>query len=597
MGLEGGRPRREGTQKDISASVFLACLRASKSHACMSVLVGRAASASGEILVAHNEDNPGRCEMQTHLVRKLRRHPNTKFRFEPTLADLELPTQRTSLFWAEAKSFSPDITGLSFCDSYLNGHGLVIVSNNCEHSREDNPDLTEGGIGYGLRRIVAEAAHNAKEAVDIATHLIDKYGYASSGRSYAFADKDEIFVLQVVHGKHYAIQRVPDDEVAVIPNHYTIHEPDKKAHGYNELVEYAIKRGWYNPSDGPFDFKRVYQADDSYADEHNTHRHVRAFQLLLDIDLSGLLEKTWEPLPFSIKPAHPVNIDMLKRILRTHFEGTSSYNAGEGSPHFAKPFPVCNSQTLESSIFQIRHNPDRIIIRKALGSPCFSPYIAWYFGIIADPEGYEDKDPDTSLAEHFAIKPEDMDYRNNAWYRAMEIQTACNLLYAEKGQYVHQKVKEVEDEEERKFIPLDAQLELRIRNRPDIARAMMEGAVMSFASEAEKFAQNMHKELGIIAGEALTDAVKGHDFSVRIPAGKISDDLNISACICGPSYVDVMNWSHCSTATEEEGYIDLTFSGGEWRDDAVPCFTDLYMLIVEKSGKKHVVTVKVRVRD
>ena len=316
----------------FTLSIFL---RASKSHACMTVLVGRNASATGEVLVAHNEDAPGRCTMQTHISGKLRRHPGTKAKFEPSLAELDMPETRTRLFWAEAKYYDPQNPGPSFCDSFVNGYGVVIVSNNCEKSREDSPELTDGGIGWGLRRIVAESAHTAREAVDIAVNLVEKYGYASSGRSYSFADKEEIYVMQIVHGKHYAIHRVPDDEVAVIPNHYTIHEPDKKAPGYRELVDYAIQRGWHNPEYTAFDFKRAYQAEESYADDKNTHRHVRAFQILLDIDLSPLLMQEWEPLPFSIKPAHPVTINTLKKILRTHFEGSSSYMAGRSFAFFS----------------------------------------------------------------------------------------------------------------------------------------------------------------------------------------------------------------------------------------------------------------------
>lgn len=578
----------------FTALIFaLVCLIPSEARACMTILVGRNASSSDEVLVAHNEDVPGRCTIQTHLVHKLRRHPGTKVRFEPSLSELELPETRTNLFWSEAKYYDPVNPGPSFCDSYVNGYGVVVVSNNCAKSREDNPELTGGGIGYGLRRIVAEASHTAREAVEIATHLVDKYGYASSGRSYAFADKEEIFVMQIVHGKHYAIQRVPDDEVAVIPNHYTIHEPDRKAHGYNELVDYAVRRGWYDPSEGEFDFKRAYQADDSYADEKNTHRYVRALQILLGIDLSPLLLKDWEPLPFSVKPAHPVNIDILKRMLRTHFEDSPSYMAGKDSPHFQKPLTVCNADTLESSIFQIRHNPDRIIIRKALGNPCCSPYTAWYFGIPSVPEGYEERNPDESLAGHFATTPCDMDYHDNAWYRAMEIQAACNILYAEKADVIHARVHELEEEQERKLAPLDSQIELRIRNRPDIARAMMEGAVMSQVDYLVNFTQAMRKELGIVDGEALTDAVKGQDFTVRICA----DGLDVDGCICGPVYADFGKWSRCSGAENGKGYTDLTFTGGEWRNDAVPCLTDLYISLTDKNGARHVARVIVRVRD
>ncbi|MBR0151389.1 MAG: C69 family dipeptidase [Synergistaceae bacterium] len=581
----------------IFAASFALFFRASKSHACMTVLVGRKASATGEVLIAHNEDAPGRFTMQTHIVRKLRRHPGAKAKFEPHTAELELPETRTNLFWSEAKTYNPDTPGPSFCDLYVNGYGVVICTNNCEYSREDSPELTDGGIGYGLRRIVAESAHTAREAVDIAAGLIERYGYASSGRSYSFADKEDIYVMQIVHGKHYAVQRVPDDEVAVIPNHYTIHEPDRKAPGYNDLISYAIKRGWYHPEDGDFDFKRAYQAERSYAEDKNTHRHVRALQILLGIDFSGLLEKEWEPLPFSVKPARKIDIATLKKILRTHFEGTSSYTAGNDSPHFQKPLTVCNIDTLESTIIQIRHNPDRTIIRKALGRPCFAPYTAWYFGIPSVPEGYEDKDPETSLAEHFATTPDDMDYRNNAWYRAMEIQAACDILYDGKAEYVHAKIHELEEDLERKFAPLDSQIELRLRSTPDIARAMMEGVVMTQAEEVEKFMKAMKDELGIITCEAITNAEKGISFRVRFPAGTLNaNELDISRCKCGPSYAERGKWSECLSVNEEGGFTVMEFSGGQWMNDAVPCFMDLYIAFTDNNGKKYAGCVKMRVR-
>ena len=107
--------------------------------------------------------------------------------------------------------------------------------------------MKDGGIGYGLRRLVAEGARSAHHALELATGLLDRFGYASSGRSYHFADSREIWVLQVVHGRHYAVKRVPDDEVYLNPNHYTIHDPDPEAPGYRELVEYARFRGWYDP--------------------------------------------------------------------------------------------------------------------------------------------------------------------------------------------------------------------------------------------------------------------------------------------------------------------------------------------------------------
>ena len=550
---------------------------------CMTILAGRKATQTGEILIGHNEDAPGRFIMQTHIVSKLRRKPGTHIIFEPDIAELELGTTRTNLLWSEARTCSTNYSDSAFCDLYVNGHGVVICSNNCADSREDSPELTNGGIGYGLRRLVAEKAHSAREALNIACRLVGKWGYASSGRSYAFADRDEIFVMQIVHGKHWAIQRVPDDEVAVIPNHYTIHEPDKKAPGYDELVSYAQKRGWYSPENGDFDFARVYQSPGTWGLDKNTYRHVKAFEILLDMDLSELHKTEWQGLPFSIKPAQKVSVDTMKAILRAH----------DSNPHFSKPLTICNTETLESTIIQLRTNQDRIILRKALGRPDYSPYVAWYFGLPDVPEEYEDTDAERALAEHFHLEPEAMDWKNNVWFRAKEINAVSELLSAEAEELVCRKIREFEAEEEREIEELDPQVELSLRNRPDIARAMMKGILIKRTQEAEELTKTLRAELGVIIGEPLAAITDGQNFRVKLHDVNLSE-LDTAKCICGPSYTEYSAWSKCEGIDEAEGYIE--FSGGEWLKDAVPCFTDLYMLLVEKSGKKHAGCVKIQVR-
>ena len=492
----------------VSLLAFLIFLP-KKSFACMTILVGKKASATGEVLVAHNEDAPGRFFMKTHLVHSKHRHPGTKMKFEPYCSELELPEISSPLFWSEAKTFSDNFSDYAFCDFFVNGNGVVICSNNCADSKENNPELFNGGIGYGFRRLIAEQAKTAHDALNIACGLIEKYGYASSGRSYAFADKDEIFVLQIVAGKHYATARVPDDEAAVIPNHYTIKFPDENSRGYENLVSYAKKRGWFSDDDknSRFDFSEVYQSKETYALEKNTYRHVKAFEILLDMDLSDLLKNQWHPLPFSIKPAKLVEIETLKKILRSHNH--------EDSQHFDKPIGICNCDTLESTIVQIRSEPDRIILRKALGRPCNSPYLIWYFGIINEFENFSHEDSDKILSEHFKTKPEDMDYKYNSWYRSMEIQTACEALNKEKSESVKEKIKIFEDKIEEKIKTLDPQIELRLRGEPDIARAMMDGIVKYCSDEAENLYKNLSEELEIIHAEALNSVQNDGTFQIR----------------------------------------------------------------------------------
>ncbi len=137
---------------------------------------------------------------------------------------------------------------------------MTVASDNCP-SREDKPELTDGGIGYMLRRLVAERARTAREGVLLAGKLVERFGYIDSGRTYIIADPDEGWLFCVVNGKHWLARRVPDNEVAMVANTYTIRAVNlrNKANflASADIVDYAKSRGWYDPqTDGPFDFRQ-----------------------------------------------------------------------------------------------------------------------------------------------------------------------------------------------------------------------------------------------------------------------------------------------------------------------------------------------------
>ncbi|MBQ9419503.1 MAG: C69 family dipeptidase, partial [Synergistaceae bacterium] len=363
--------------------------------------------------------------------------------------------------------------------------------------------------------------------------------------------------------------------------------PDKNSRGYENLISYAKERGWYKDSDGNFDFARVYQAEKSFGLAKNTYRHVKAFEILLEMDLSGLLETDWQPLPFSIRPTRNVSVETLKKILRSHND--------ENYQHFDKPISICNCDTLESTIAQIRHNPERMILRKALGRPCCSPYVAWYFGINLIPEDYENKTSEISLLEHFRTKPEDMDYKNNAWFRAMELCAAFDILHDER---VEAEIKSFEEKIERKLQTLDPQIELRLRNEPGIARAMMDAAVLQWTKDSEDLAKTLRMKMNVITAEALNSVRREKNFDVRIPQNALDfSKVNFSKCFCGPSYAEKNRWSKCVELLDtHDGYMTLSFAPGEWLNDSVHCFMDLYIVMEEESGKKHAATVKAKVQ-
>src|SRR5512138_101138 len=221
---------------------------------CFTVLVGRKASADGSVMVAHNEDDRGEIVVNLRKI-KARDYGAPQKVALGNGATYETDGRTNGFLWIEA-------TTQEFADSFVNDRGVVITSDSCP-SRVSAEDYTDGGIGWMLRRLMAEEATSARDAVRLAGRLIETYGYRASGRTYSIADKNEAWMLAALRGRHWYAERVPDDEVAVIPNHFTIRrirtgDPDYFM-GSPDIVEYAKANGWYDDAkDGAFDFKKAF---------------------------------------------------------------------------------------------------------------------------------------------------------------------------------------------------------------------------------------------------------------------------------------------------------------------------------------------------
>ncbi|MGD0784049.1 MAG: C69 family dipeptidase, partial [Candidatus Aminicenantales bacterium] len=223
----------------LGLSVF-AAVNPNHDTNCYTVVVGRKASADGSVIVAHNEDDAGDIIVNLRKIQARDYGAPQKVALGHGAA-YESDGKTNAFLWIEA-------TTQEFADSFINQYGVLLTSDSCP-SREQKEDVTDGGIGYMLRRLVAEKAKSAREAVAIAGALVEKFGYTGSGRTYTLADKNEAWMMAVVKGRHWMAQRVPDDEVAVIPNHYNIRAIDlndpSRFLGSRDIVEYAKANGWY----------------------------------------------------------------------------------------------------------------------------------------------------------------------------------------------------------------------------------------------------------------------------------------------------------------------------------------------------------------
>lgn len=368
----------------IFLSASFTPIPASDDQGCYSIVAGKAATADGSVLLGHNEDNAPECGAGLVKVERKKHEPGTFVSFGE---GGQIP--QVEITWSYLWLKMPERL---FSDALLNEHGVAIVSNSCP-SREDAPELEHGGIGGPvLRRLVAERARSAREGVELLGSLVDQYGYSASGRVMAVCDAEEGWIVALVRGKHWAAARVPDDEVALVANTYTLRSVDlgnpDRFLGSADLLEYAARRGWWDPEEGPFSFEAAYAHPGARNHTGNTHRQWSGLNLLA---LEPVLLPEKGRLPFSVKPNEPLTVEDLAEVLRNHYEGTpyeKDRSSVNGSPHRNRSSPTCSKNTNSSSIFQLRSGmPVEIgaLWWCALWSPCSTPYLPLYFGMNAVP--------------------------------------------------------------------------------------------------------------------------------------------------------------------------------------------------------------------
>lgn len=380
----------------LSGILLYLPISASADQGCFSIVVGKDASTEGCVIMAHNEDDVPPV-MVNHYKIPRRHYPageKVKLSGGGTLDQVD---QTWAMIWSE-------IPDLLYSDSYLNEWGVCITSDACP-SREDIPEITNGGISSELRRLVAEHARTAREGVRLAGDLVERFGYVASGRTYVICDPEEGWLFCVVNGKHWLAQRVPDDQVAMVANTYPIRwvnlQDEANVLASADILTYAVKRGWWKVDDtSEFDFAAAYANPQVASDSSNFCRQWAGFSHIVREPLA--LNPN---LPFSIVPKEKLTVQDIAEILRDHYEGTALEYIPDGieSPHNHRIATICNSHTQISFIAQLRREPPLeigLVYWVTLSSPCTSPYIPFYFGIPDFPSGYAMESSPPNLTDY-----------------------------------------------------------------------------------------------------------------------------------------------------------------------------------------------------
>jgi len=188
-------------------------------------------------------------------------------------------------------------------------------------------------------RLVLERCKTAKEGVDLIVQLWDKYGGTfgtwggGGGMAYIIADPNEAWAIECT-SRHWVAKRCPDDGAFFYANEMLIKDDYNIAN--ENLISYAIEKGWYNLASGPFSFKDVYGK--KLGQEWNIER--------------------MKQMDFLLSPrVGTVTVQDLMIFLRDHYyEEAPPHTFHAGGPyHTGGHYTICNSCTYDSEIWHLRN--------------------------------------------------------------------------------------------------------------------------------------------------------------------------------------------------------------------------------------------------
>ena len=391
--------------------------------ACSTVIVGKDASATGQVIVGHNEDNGGRVFNPQYYVPPAKHKAGTMITFEPTAAKIPQVRETLGFYWSQTL----DPNGSSFSDGFVNDAGVVIVSNACSNIFDKDQKLKDGGIGYGIRRLMAERAHSAREAVKIATDLLTKYGYFSEGRTYTIADTKEAWQIAIHKGNTWVARRVKDNEVIYIPNNFMMDKVDatdtENVIVSPGLIERSIKNGRYKPATpgvyNDFNFREAVQPAEQRSVGYNFGRNQVAWKYITGEKITDA-----EKFPYSFTPDKKFTVEDVKNILRLHEDQIGDDKDGW---YHHLGFGPCRVTTHESVVFEINDIPELITSYRALARPCETPYIPFY--PLAKPgASMSFMSAATATKEHFSARDSRFDYHPE-WASVTFINNANTLEF------------------------------------------------------------------------------------------------------------------------------------------------------------------------
>lgn len=291
---------------------------------CFMILAGKNATASGQIMLAHNNDLSGIEESFLEIIPACNDTGLTKINY-PTGLTINLSArtyrwiaQRIKDGFAEGDAVGINENGVAIAG------GVALKKDRNIKAAEADP-LIEKGLSGGIRYDVLARSRTAKECVKMLGELYSKYG-VSYPSGVGIADSNEVWYIECGGGRHWAAVRIPDSCFWLQANGYRIGEIDTTNKNYfltsPNLLEFCKSNGLWNPEKGPLNFAKAFGGGRVKDDGGLNYDRLRIWRALylLSPSMNPTLHNNQE-ISYP-KPEKLIDEKILFNILRDYYTGT-----------------------------------------------------------------------------------------------------------------------------------------------------------------------------------------------------------------------------------------------------------------------------------
>ena len=364
-------------------------------NACTGILVGKKASVDGSTMVARDEDWYNGINPITYRVFPAKNYDGEHYVSDYNGFECDLHGQGCRF-----TSCAVGVKGYGRWDQQgINEYNVSMTGCQTETTNERvlayDPLVPNGLDEECMVYLVLPFIKNAREGVKKLGTMSEKYGTGESN-GMAFADKDEVWYMEMEGGHQWVAMRIPDDCYAIAPNIACIEEvdfDDPDNFMYAPGIRDFVDKYHLNPDPGHFNYRDIFGTHDEGDAYYNFPRAWYGQKMFTP---SVKQDPTSSHIPFCQRPDHLMSVQDVQNFLSSHYQETKydpmgTYSSGdERERKLFRPLALDRNQN--SSVLQIRNDvPAKYAAIQwvNLGFHAFSPYVPFFANANDTPDNYK----------------------------------------------------------------------------------------------------------------------------------------------------------------------------------------------------------------